>query len=391
MPDSRSIPARSRVDAQGLSVFGQHPWRVRLRGPDGAVVGAGVLVDRWHVLTCAHVISAALGVAPSETPAGEVGIELPFAPATEATELALGPVLLRARIAAHGWAPPSPRGGGDLTLLRLEQPAPAEFAVARLARTTDNARSRVMVYGHPDGLDEGVWAHTSVSGVGGPGGEWLQLDADHFAGRSVTRGFSGAGVVDEGSGQVLGIVVAEDGEADTRVAWAIRTEVAVAYLPLLAALLQGGADSADTRGPGVEDSPKPSSRPVASGSMCRLSDAEWEHLLALLLAVPGMVEKQSRDLYLRLLERRFGIRLTLPRHSSDRLEIVEVMQALVDRPRSARCLVAVLESVHPQTRQVADLEEFVERTFPDVLLEHAERVRLERLLDGVAPVWVERQ
>lgn len=394
MSSPRSDSARELGDTEGLGVVGQHPWRVRLRGPDGAVVGAGVLVDRWHVLTCAHVVSAVLGVGRSGAPVGKVSAELPFAPVAGDGGRAQDPVQLGARVAAQGWAPASVQGGGDLTLLRLEQAAPPDCAVARLARAEDTSGWGVLVYGHPDGLDEGVWVRTRVSGVGGPGGEWLQLDAAQFAGRSVTRGFSGAGAVDEKSGQVLGIVVAQDGEAGTRVAWAIRTEAAATYLPFLAALLRGKADDANAPGAAAQNRRESQKESDAPGPVHRLGNDEWDHLFALLRAVPGMVEWQSWDLYVRLLEQRFGIQLALPRHRAsrldiaDRLDVLELMQALEDRPDSVRRLVTILQSIHPQSQQVAALEEFVERTFPDLLLEHTERVRLEEMLDGVAPVWI---
>src|SRR4051794_13480127 len=45
-------------------------WRVRLLDTAGQIVGAGVLVDGDHVLTCAHVVTKAVGTGdPTETAA----------------------------------------------------------------------------------------------------------------------------------------------------------------------------------------------------------------------------------------------------------------------------------------------------------------------------------
>jgi hypothetical protein len=364
--------------ADGLSIIGLHPWRVVLRGSFG-VVGAGVLVDPWHVLTCAHVVTNALGSASDGgAPEGELTVVLPFGPAgTGADPL---PVEIPAHVHPSGWAPVSTRGGGDLALLRLRRNAPAGHAVARLARMPQAAGRRVGVFGHPSGLDDGVWALAEVTGVAGPSGEWLQLDATQPVGRPVTQGFSGAGAVDAATGEVLGIVVAQDVDAVSRVAWMIRIETVVAYLPFVAGLLhRAGAPKAD-------DSP---AGPVVGGmAVRRLTDREWQQLFERLWAVPGMSERSSRDLYLRLLEQRSPTGLSSPRHAEDRLDLWELMQALVARPGSLRDLVAVVRTVQPQSRDVEALEEFVERTFPDLLLEHAERVRLEELLRGVAPSWV---
>lgn len=408
MSDSRSRPPRTGHGSDGLSVVGQHPWRARLRARNEEIVGAGVLVDQWHVLTCAHVVSAALEVESSEPPGEEVTVELPFMPASRDGSPDSQPVRLRARVSTRGWAPASAGGGGDLTLLRLEQAAPRDCAVARLARAVDTSGKGVLVYGHPDGLDDGVWTRTSIGGVGGPRGEWLQLDAAHFAGRSVTRGFSGAGAVDEGSGHILGIVVAHDGADSARVAWAIRMEVAVTYLPLLADLLSGEVESVGAqareglRRETLRTDGQRETRPghggagVAGTSVAvdRLNEAEWDHLSMLLRAVPGMVAQQWRELHLRQLPERFGIRLTRPRRwptrseAGGRLDVEELLEALADSPEAARQLVAMLRSDRLQTPQLAALEEFVERTFPDLLLEAAERARLQELLDGIAPVYV---
>lgn len=364
---------------EGLSVVGLHPWRVVLHGPSG-VVGSGVLVDPWHVLTCAHVVTDALG-RPSHggAPEGELTVVLPFGPAGNGADRL--PVAIRAHVHPSGWAPVSTRGGGDLALLRLRQNAPAGHAVARLARMTDTAGRRVGVFGYPSGLDDGVWAQVQVTGVGGPSGEWLQLDAAQSVGRSVTRGFSGAGAVDAATGDVLGIVVAQDADAASRVAWMIRVETVVAYLPFVAGLLRRAGEPEGTAGP--VGSSAPALLPTR-----RLSDREWQQLFDRLWAVPGMSERASRDLYLRLLDQRSPTGLSSPRHAEDRLDLWELLQALIARPGSLRDLVAVVRAVQPQSREVEALEEFVERTFPDLLLEHAERVRLEELLRGVAPSWV---
>src|SRR5438132_791978 len=53
---------------------------VRIRTIDGRVVGVGFLVGERHILTCAHVVAQALGLAdqPSDPPQGAVSLDFPL-------------------------------------------------------------------------------------------------------------------------------------------------------------------------------------------------------------------------------------------------------------------------------------------------------------------------
>src|SRR6266850_3134325 len=52
----------------------------RIFGPEGRVVGAGFLISKTHLLTCAHVIIEALGIPEetTETPSGRVRLDFPL-------------------------------------------------------------------------------------------------------------------------------------------------------------------------------------------------------------------------------------------------------------------------------------------------------------------------
>ncbi len=52
---------------------------VRIRTPDGHVVGAGFLVGGRHILTCAHVVAGAMGLADDapEKPLAPVSLDMP--------------------------------------------------------------------------------------------------------------------------------------------------------------------------------------------------------------------------------------------------------------------------------------------------------------------------
>ncbi|MFQ5855745.1 MAG: hypothetical protein ACE5LU_08910 [Anaerolineae bacterium] len=51
---------------------------VRIRAPSGAVVGTGFLVTGRHVLTCAHVVTGALGLPPDTPNPPQTGLHFDF-------------------------------------------------------------------------------------------------------------------------------------------------------------------------------------------------------------------------------------------------------------------------------------------------------------------------
>ncbi|MCI3242865.1 S1 family peptidase [Streptomyces spinosisporus] len=179
-------------------------WRLRLRrgGADGPICGAGVLVDQYTALTCAHVVRDRDAV-----------MWLEFA-----ENRALRPVA--ARVASGGWLR---QQGEDLAVLRLDSPRPQ----AHPAPLEPGLWAGMEVYttGYAEGFDEGMSLWGRISGASG---ESVQFDA--FTKTEVVRaGFSGAAVCtrpQEGSpARVVGIVVSWRGDTgqplpeDNRVAF----------------------------------------------------------------------------------------------------------------------------------------------------------------------------
>ncbi|MFF9160041.1 trypsin-like peptidase domain-containing protein [Streptomyces longwoodensis] len=168
-------------------------WRLRLRRDDahGPVCGAGVLVDQWTALTCAHVVGR---------PDAVLWVEF-------AENSALAPV--RARVLPGGWLPER-TDGEDVAVLRLESPRPR----ARPAPLDPELWGGMEVYatGYADGFDEGMslWGR-----IGGASGELVQLDAVTKA-DVVREGFSGAAVCtrprEDRPVRVVGLVVSWRGD-----------------------------------------------------------------------------------------------------------------------------------------------------------------------------------
>ncbi|MEV1082152.1 trypsin-like peptidase domain-containing protein [Streptomyces sp. NPDC050211] len=188
-------------------------------------MGAGVLVSDRSVLTCAHVVEAALRLAGPHTGAAPEGRVLVDFPASVQGRAEAVP----ARVAEDGWLrlPPA----GDLAVLRLERPLPGGAGLAPLGRCGPDIGGTVAVYGHPIGVPDGVWARGQVVGAGGTHPGWRQIDGLDFVGVSVTKGFSGAGVWDLRRGLVVGLLAAVLAARSTesvpaaRVAWMIPLDV----------------------------------------------------------------------------------------------------------------------------------------------------------------------
>ncbi len=102
---------------------------VRIRTADGRVIGAGFLVGERHVLTCAHVVSQALGLSdsPLDPPQGLVSLDFPLIPPAYPPHRQGRPVvLLRCS-----------DGRGDIAGLELQRDPPVGAEVVRFASAED--------------------------------------------------------------------------------------------------------------------------------------------------------------------------------------------------------------------------------------------------------------
>ncbi|MBC7268000.1 MAG: trypsin-like peptidase domain-containing protein [Streptomyces sp.] len=168
-------------------------WRLRLRRGDahGPLCGAGVLVDRCTVLTCAHVV---------RSPDAVMWVEF-----AENRELA--PVA--ARVAPGGWLPEA-AGGEDVAVLRLDSPRPQARPAVLEPRLWGGME--VFATGYAEGFDDGMTLWGRISGASG---ERVQLDAATRA-EVVRAGFSGAAVCTRPSqgrpARVVGLVVSWRGD-----------------------------------------------------------------------------------------------------------------------------------------------------------------------------------
>jgi hypothetical protein len=141
----------------------------------------------------------------------------------------------RAKLRAGCWVAPTDDGRGDVALLELDRPHGLGAPLRRLSASWDR---EVHTYGFPPNIKDGVWAKTMLSGNGGPGAEWVQMDL-RYPGQRVSRGFSGAAVVDHETGYVIGMVVSEYTDDRVGLSWMLPVETIIRYLPLVSDWVAG--------------------------------------------------------------------------------------------------------------------------------------------------------
>ncbi|MFF2650354.1 trypsin-like peptidase domain-containing protein [Streptomyces sp. NPDC058045] len=267
-------------------------WRVRIldgAGPSPDTPpgtprshrAAGVLLPGGLVLTCAHVIQSATD---SAAPPPDTTIAVDF-PGSRTGAIA------NARLVPWGWAPPGPDHHGDIAVLRLDTPPPEDVQPTLLHRCGEAAGRRIRVFGQSGLRLPGIWARAELVGSGGLDASWVQIDATSALGSRIRAGYSGAGVVDEATGQVIGIVVAEAHPAELRISWMIPTESALALCPPLAEAVAPEPEPVPT--PAPLPAPAPVRTPPPSTARWP-ADAERRLAQALVL-IPSMRDPKRRN------------------------------------------------------------------------------------------------
>jgi S1-C subfamily serine protease len=214
---------------------------VRIRAPGGAPVGAGFLASSLgDVLTCAHVVTSALGAADRavDRPIEEVSLDFPFVDSVPLT----GKV--------HHWVPqagPASDPSGDVAVVRVAAGLPAGARPAPLTIERALFGHPCRAYGYPRRNDAGIFAYGELRDRLSNG--WLQLEDTKTTGRAIEPGFSGGPVQDRMSGRVVGIVVATTGDADDKVGFVIPSDILARAWPQLA--IESPPDKTSSAGPGV--------------------------------------------------------------------------------------------------------------------------------------------
>lgn len=197
---------------------------------DGGVIGAGFLVSKNRILTCAHVVARALGIQddPVEMPDAEISLDFPFRVAQHR---------LTARVIF--WQPVNPGHRlEDIAGLELQTSAPEGAKPARLIRSQVIESQRLsrhsfQVFGFPEGQSNGVLAEGTLCAEVGNG--WVQLESLRQQGYALEPGFSGAPIWDKELPGIAGMAVAYDPiRPEARVGFMIPTNILIEAWPDLA-------------------------------------------------------------------------------------------------------------------------------------------------------------
>ncbi|MGW4568724.1 trypsin-like serine peptidase, partial [Streptomyces sp. NPDC004561] len=202
-------------------------WIARIEAPDGQVLGAGVLLAPDRVLTAGHVV----------VPGHRYVVRLVGVPGQ-------GAVTATVRADEHVPECEDAFGdrSGDLALLRLAEPLPAGHTT-RLYRLA-SPHGPVSMYGFPDGDDGGRWHGATLVAARGRDSR-VQL-RPLTPGELAAPGFSGGGVVDHATDQVIGIVLSVDDGTPSEFSHMSPTETVLSHLPQVAAWTDG-AEAVDPR------------------------------------------------------------------------------------------------------------------------------------------------
>ncbi|MGW7530378.1 nSTAND1 domain-containing NTPase [Streptomyces sp. NPDC054783] len=157
-------------------------------GPDGEVVGAGFLVAEDVLVTCAHVIQAAEG-----EPGAIVRLVFPHADGAPQVE---GHVL------EESWRAPE---DDDVAVVRLTS-MPARTRTVRLGSAEGCRGHRVRSFGFPAQAPPGGHFGFGVTGDLLPATEGKAVHLQLTDANDLTTGFSGAPVLDEVTGLVIGML-----------------------------------------------------------------------------------------------------------------------------------------------------------------------------------------
>jgi hypothetical protein len=170
------------------------------------VIGAGLHVQNGYVITCAHVVAESLGLGKKwqgvtvESVADQpVKLDFPFVVAGKGQYAKIEPALWKSN-------------DEDLAILKLLEAIPEGVTPSPLTESKDYRNHTYRVYGFPDGHPDGVWSEGRF--VEEVTNERVQLEGTQAQGIAIEPGFSGAPVLDEELGTIVGITVARDQERE---------------------------------------------------------------------------------------------------------------------------------------------------------------------------------
>jgi len=184
---------------------------LRVYNPSQQVIGTAFLVDDTRVLTCAHVVNDALGLARNSTISEQATVKLDFPLLHEKKSCFARVVYFDTE--------------KDIAGLELTSDPPHGAQPVRLAISDAELWEHgFRAFGFS--MPEGAWASGVLRGKNAEG--WIQIDTKSV-GYSVQPGFSGAPVWDEELEAVVGMIVAADRNVNVKAAFCIPSPLLVQW------------------------------------------------------------------------------------------------------------------------------------------------------------------
>jgi hypothetical protein len=188
-------------------------FAVRILKENQSPAGAGVLIANGHVLTCAHVIRAALGVPreSDEPPTSKILLDFPWLPSA-------GRLLAKIKV----WHYDPKVVSADIAVLELET-VPEGCSPAMFSAKDEIDGHDFAAYGYTGVHNGGIWSKGTLGYDNASG--LLQMTNFEQAGYQVQPGFSGGPVWDVQLKAVVGIVVTNELKAELRTSFLIPTRL----------------------------------------------------------------------------------------------------------------------------------------------------------------------
>lgn len=178
---------------------------------DSRPVGVGFIIARNQVLTCAHVVNAALG-RPLEEQAAPAAARRPtiILPLQDDGAGSAGSRIAKVPAEVLHWVPPSSESfaGGDIAYLKTPAGAlPAALTPVTLADPSGSQGMSLDLFGYPTTPPRPMGAWTRCRLVNKVAGGIWQLDQDPEAALRVQPGYSGSPLWDSSRCAVVGMLV----------------------------------------------------------------------------------------------------------------------------------------------------------------------------------------
>lgn len=283
----------------------------RIFHSNGAVVGAGFAIAPGYLITCAHVVAAALGLAADTQDSPEQSVELEFPLAAEG-ERVMGQVVewLSYEVDINS---PSISRPADIAILKLDR-TPERIIPVTVGEWTWGHLFRI--FGFPQGIDVGIWASGVLRDQMGNG--WVSIEDIKAQGYSIQSGFSGAPVWDETINAVVGMAVQakrpEKNQPDPKVAFMLPTSqlrTVWSRVPEIASWHQPSGEMQPQESTMAESDVRESSTPPSNrrlrGLQARLKDAGEDIDIAeeQLAAMNNDVERKRQERRLEILYKKY--------------------------------------------------------------------------------------